>query len=199
MADDQTPAQRRALPPTPVLETARLILRPLRQEDAIAIQKRVSKWDVVKYLETAPWPYPDDGAETFLRDIALPAVAAGKEMNWALTLKGSTTPDEAVGLLSFSPEGRATGNRGFWLDLDLHGQGLMTEAVVAFQDYVFDVLGHDKLQMSNAQSNAASRRVKQKTGARFVRLEEASFAHGETVSEWWEISKADWDRFRDSD
>ncbi len=198
MRDDPTPAQARGLPPTPVLETARLILRPIRQEDAPAIQTRVSKWDVGKYLETAPWPYPDDGAETFLRDIALPAVAAGNEMNWAITLKGSTIPDEAVGILSFSPEGRATGNRGFWLDLDLHGQGLMTEAIVAFQDYVFDVLGQEKLQMSNAQTNAASRRVKQKTGASFVRLAEASFVHGETVTEWWEITRVDWDGFRAS-
>jgi [ribosomal protein S5]-alanine N-acetyltransferase len=51
------------MPPTPVLETRRLTLRPLRQEDVPAIQRRFPRWEVVRYLAAhVPWPYPDDGA-----------------------------------------------------------------------------------------------------------------------------------------
>ena len=51
------------LPPTPVLETDRLVLRPLRQEDVPAIQRRFPQWDVVRYLAArVPWPYPPDDA-----------------------------------------------------------------------------------------------------------------------------------------
>jgi len=32
-------------------------------------------------------------------------------------------------------------NRGFWLIPEMHRKGLMTEAVIAVNDYWFDVLG----------------------------------------------------------
>jgi ribosomal-protein-alanine N-acetyltransferase len=41
------------------LETKRLILRPLRMEDADQTQRLFPYWDVVKFLNTTiPWPYP---------------------------------------------------------------------------------------------------------------------------------------------
>lgn len=198
--DRATPAAQPSarLPATPILETERLVLRPLRQDDAPAIQERVSAWEVVKYLATAPWPYPDDGAETFVRDIALPAVAAGKEMVWVVTLQpeqakaAKVTEDTAVGLLSFTPGGKATGNRGFWLDPELQGQGYMTEAIVAFQDYIFLDLGYERIETTHAQSNVASRRVKEKTGGRFLRTEEMSFVNGEELCERWEVTQTAW-------
>ena len=73
-------------PDIPVLETERLILRPLELADAPAVQKTFPQWEIVKHLSSAsiPWPYPPDGAMTFIRDIALPAMrewiaAAGRE------------------------------------------------------------------------------------------------------------------------
>ena len=51
------------MPPTPVLETERLILRPPRESDTPAVQRRFPHWEVVRYLHAeVPWPYPDDGA-----------------------------------------------------------------------------------------------------------------------------------------
>ena len=62
----------------PTLYTERLILRPLQLADADAVQQLFPHWDVVRYLNAAvPWPYPEDGAFAYLRDIVLPAVAAG--------------------------------------------------------------------------------------------------------------------------
>jgi RimJ/RimL family protein N-acetyltransferase len=55
------------LPPTPVLKTQRLILRPLVPADAPAIQRRFPRWEIVRYLNPrVPWPYPDDGAIRFI-------------------------------------------------------------------------------------------------------------------------------------
>ncbi|MGH3631037.1 MAG: GNAT family N-acetyltransferase, partial [Sciscionella sp.] len=57
------------LPPTPTLQTARLILRPLRLEDAPAVQRQFPHWEIVRWLNpVVPWPYPRDGAETNIRD-----------------------------------------------------------------------------------------------------------------------------------
>lgn len=59
----------------PTLHTDRLVLTPLRLEDAPAIQKLFPQWEVVRYLDRrVPWPYPEDGALVYVRDIALPAM-----------------------------------------------------------------------------------------------------------------------------
>ena len=62
------------LPISP-LETSRLLLRPLCLDDAEQIQDIFPHWEVVQYMAaTIPWPYPSDGALTYIRDSALPAM-----------------------------------------------------------------------------------------------------------------------------
>lgn len=69
----------------PPLTTDRLTLTPLRLDDAPLIQALFPQWDVVRYLDSrVPWPYPDDGALIYVRDIALPAMAAGREWHWMI-------------------------------------------------------------------------------------------------------------------
>lgn len=56
------------------LYTKRLVLRPLQLADAQQTQRLFSQWEIVKNLNAiVPWPYPDDGALNFYRDVALPA------------------------------------------------------------------------------------------------------------------------------
>ena len=60
----------------PTLRTRQLLLLPLTLGDAAAIQERFAHWEVVRYLNAVvPWPYPDDGAQRYVRDVALPAMA----------------------------------------------------------------------------------------------------------------------------
>ena len=64
---------------TPEGSTDRLILRPLALDDAEQIQQQFAHWKVVRYLlSRVPWPYPPDGALTYLRDIALPQAERGE-------------------------------------------------------------------------------------------------------------------------
>jgi hypothetical protein len=52
---------------TPILQTQRLTLRPLALSDAPAIQRHFNNWNIIKHLAAVvPWPYPDNGAETFI-------------------------------------------------------------------------------------------------------------------------------------
>ena len=54
----------------PALTTERLLLRPLELADAPQIQAIFPQWEIVKYLTTqVPWPYPEDGALTFMSAI----------------------------------------------------------------------------------------------------------------------------------
>jgi ribosomal-protein-alanine N-acetyltransferase len=83
----------------PQLETPRLILRPASLDDIEQTQRLFPHWEVVRLLAArVPWPYPADGALTFYRDIALPAIVRGDEWHWSLRLK--TNPAQLIGLIS---------------------------------------------------------------------------------------------------
>ena len=176
---------------TPVLETRRLILRPLTLEDAPQTQALFPHWEIVRYLaDTVPWPYPINGAENFYRDITLPAIERQEEWAWTLRLKQS--PQHHIGAVSLL-RGEQD-NRGFWLGLPWHGQGLVTEAAVALNDVWFDELGFDTLRTCKAAANLPSRRISEKTGMRLIETFGKSFVSGHLPAERWELTRAQWKR-----
>lgn len=179
------------LPPTPVLETARLILRPLEERDIPAIQRIFPQWEVVRYLNAAvPWPYPDDGAATNMAE-CLTKRARGEQFYWAITLKDGT--DELVGRIDLWPDdGERNDMRGFWLDPDLHGGGLMTEAAEAVTRFAFETLEWPRLLLTNAVQNIASRRVKEKQGAEHVGREPWPSVSGPGERDVWRLSREAW-------
>jgi [ribosomal protein S5]-alanine N-acetyltransferase len=177
----------------PELHTDRLLLRPLQLADAEQTQRLFPHWEIVKYLNAiVPWPYPADGALVYYRDVSLPAIERGDEWHWTLRLKQS--PDRHIGSIGLM-KGRAD-NRGFWLGLPWHGQGLMTEAVIAANDFWFDVLGFPVLRAPKAIANSTSRRISEKTGMRVVATEERDFVSGKLPCEIWELTADEWHKAR---
>lgn len=173
----------------PPLETRRLFLRPLELADAVAAQRLFPHWEVVRYLAShVPWPYPPDGAFTFYRDVALPAMQRGEAWHWSLRLK--TAPEEMIGGISLM-DGE-TDHRGFWLGIPWHGQGLMTEASTAATDFWFEVLGRPVLRVPKAAINVASRRISERTGMRMVKCEWRNYVCGLLETEIWEITREEW-------
>lgn len=179
---------------TPILETPRLILRPLELADAEQAQVIFPQWEVVRYLnkKSVPWPYPPDGALLYYRDSALPAVALGKEWDWTIRLK--TNPSQMIGMISLMVS--ETENRGFWLDPQWQGQGLMSEAAEAVTDYWFNVLKFPLMRIPKAAPNEASRRISEKQGMRVVATEERDFVSGRFLAEIWEITAEEWHAHR---
>ena len=174
---------------TPALETQRLLLWPLKLADAEQAQQLFPQWEIVQFLNArVPWPYPEDGVFTYYRDVALPAIERGDEWQWTLRLKQS--PEQLIGAISLHRD--EWDNRGFWLGVCWHGQGLMTEAVMAANDYWFDGLGFDVLRAPKAIANAASRRISEKTGMRVTSTQERDYVSGRHASEIWEITAAEW-------
>jgi ribosomal-protein-alanine N-acetyltransferase len=178
---------------TPTLETPRLILRPLELADAAQAQLLFPQWEVLRYLTHAvPWPYPEDGACTYYRDVTLPAVQRGDEWAWTLRLK--TTPDQLIGAISvFRGE---NDNRGFWIGLPWQRQGLMTEACDAATDYWFNVLGFPVLRVPKAIVNAGSRRISEKQGMHVILTEQRDYVSGRFAVEVWEITVEEWRDYR---
>lgn len=181
---------RTPLPPTPTLETRRLVLRPLREDDVPAIQRIFPQWEVVRHLNAqVPWPYPDDGAATNMAD-CLAQRARGEKMFWAITLRGS---DELRGRIDLWPGDETTrDNRGFWLDPRLHGQGLMFEAAEAVTRYAFEVLDWPELWLTNAQANQGSRRIKEKQGAQLIDVTPNVYVSGPGLRETWRLTRDAW-------
>lgn len=173
----------------PLLETERLLLVPLSLEDAPAVQKLFPTWEIVRFLNNrVPWPYPEDGALSYIRDAALPAVANGTEWHWTLRLKSA--PEQIIGNISLMTE--PGNNRGFWLHPDWQGHGYMSEACIVINRQWFEVMGQPLMQVPKASPNTASKRISMKEGMRLVDAREGEFVGGTMMVEVWEMTREEW-------
>jgi ribosomal-protein-alanine N-acetyltransferase len=178
------------LPPTPTLETERLILRPMRPQDVPAIQRWFPDWELVKHLHAGiPWPYPPDGAETNMAD-CMAARARGEQLYWAITLKDGD--DELIGRIDLKPNVAEQDMRGFWLARPWWGQGLMTEAAERVTQFAFEVLEWPFLYLNNAADNRGSHRIKEKQGAELIGLRPHAYVCGELLRETWILRREAW-------
>jgi len=179
------------MPATPVLETPRLILRPIRDDDVATMQRRFPQWEVVRYLhDEVPWPYPDDGAATNMVQV-LGKMDRREQCYWAITLKGGD--DELIGRIDlWADDGIKKDQRGFWLDPAFWGQGLMTEAADRVIDFALVELGWPHLWLSNAEANLASHRVKEKQGATIMERTPRGYVYGPGVKVCWLLTREAW-------
>jgi [ribosomal protein S5]-alanine N-acetyltransferase len=174
---------------TPTLETTRLVLLPVEMADAEQIQATFPRWEIVKHLNSkVPWPYPNDGAHTFLRDIALPAIERGDE--WIWTIRRKEDPDTIIGMISLTKSENE--NRGFWIDPQWQRRGLMTEACDAVTAFWFETLKFPVLRAPKAVANEGSRRISIKQGMRIISTRESDYVSGRLPSEIWEITAEEW-------
>jgi ribosomal-protein-alanine N-acetyltransferase len=174
---------------TPTLETVRLLLRPIELADAPQIQDIFPQWEIVKYLANqVPWPYPADGALTFIRDIALPAIERGHEWIWTIRRKEESTT--IIGSISLTKSENE--NRGFWIAPEWQRRGLMSEACDAVTDHWFESLKFPILRAPKAIANEGSRRISEKQGMRIVSSGDRDYVSGRLPSEIWEITAEEW-------
>lgn len=143
-----------------IIETQRLLLRPLRVGDAPAIAQQINTRAIIHNLARVPFPYGLADAEEFL-GWAMPQQERTRFS--AICLK----QDPAMLRGSISYEWRAGHNcaeLGYWLAEPLWGRGLMSEAVGATVRHAFDVAGIDTVTASYFTANPASGAVLRKNG-----------------------------------
>jgi [ribosomal protein S5]-alanine N-acetyltransferase len=171
------------------IETPRLVLRPLELADAPQIQAIFPQWEIVKCLNRkVPWPFPENGAKTFICDIALPAMARGDGWFWTIRLKSS--PEHLIGVINLRSNEEE--HRGFWLDPRMQRQGYMTEACDAVTDFWFEVLKFPVLRVGKAVENTGSRRISERQGMRRTAIVERDYVSGRLPAELWEITVEEW-------
>lgn len=174
---------------TPVLHTPRLILKPLQSQDARHIQQVFPRWEIVRYLvSSVPWPYPEGAAQDYVDNVALVASREGK--GWFWTLRRKEDEQALIGVICLMDQPDC--NRGFWLVPEWQGQGLMSEACHAVNEFWFETLDRDILRAPKAAANTRSRNLSARSGMRLVRTEKAQYVAGELETELWEITREAW-------
>ena len=159
----------------PILQTERLIIRPLRMDDVEDVYGLYSDWAVSKTLSRITFPFTRQAAQQFVAD-AQAALAHEPVSSYILGMferdsssfvgivalripaLDATLPDDeratwdGVGILGYSVV------RSRW------NQGFATEGAQRVMRFAFDELGLTRLQASPLRENPASRRVLERLG-----------------------------------
>ena len=174
----------------PILETARLVLRAPRLDDAPAVARLINDRRIAENLSRVPHPYSRRDADAFVSG----ANRADDEVVFVITSRDGTLVG-SCGVVSLRGEYPEI---GYWLGTPYWGRGYATEAARAVIAYAFDELGHEVLEGGARVSNPASRRVLEKcgyvwTGVALTRVR----ALGTSVPcDRFRLDRADWEALR---
>ena len=150
-------------PAPPVLETARLVLRPFALTDAADVCRLAGEFAVADTTLLIPHPYPESAAEEWIATHA-PKFASGEQVTCAITLRADGALIGGIGLGVVRAHARAA--LGYWTGVPYWGCGYCTEAARALVGYGFTVLGLERIEAEHFARNPASGRVMQKLGMR---------------------------------
>lgn len=150
----------------PTLETRRLVLRPLKVEDAESIYAYAKNPNVSQYTLWEPHAAVKDSL-SFITDYAFKYYQDGTPEPFGIVLKSD--PGRVIGTVGcfwVSKEAKSM-ELAYALD-ELHwGMGLMPEACQTVMDYCFKAFAPKRIQARCKQENLASARVMQKIGMNF--------------------------------
>lgn len=147
--------------PFPVLETERLILRKIGNNDVNEIFRLRSDANVMRYV---PRPLVKNKEEALEHIAKISDLIEKKEgINWAITLKESPVFIGIIGYHRIKPE-HFRSEIGYMLLPEFNGQGIITEAIHAAVDYGFEVMELHSIEAIIDPGNLGSERVLQKNG-----------------------------------
>ena len=145
----------------PVVETPRLILRPLRKSDARDLFSWCSDPEVAVYVLWEPHQSLSE-TRSYIRYIRR-LYREGRPSSWGLVDRESQQVIGTIGLMFYSPENRSC-EIGYSLSRFFWGRGLMTEAVSAFIHLFFHHLDLNRIEAQHDIRNPRSGRVLEKCG-----------------------------------
>lgn len=172
-----------------LLETDRLLLRPLELTDAVAMFAMDNNPNVHKYL----WQNPTQTLEESTKVIEY--IQAQYQKNnigrFATILKET---NEFIGWtgIKFIDEHIENGNTNFYdygyrLNEKFWNKGYATEASIAWLDYGFNQMNIEKMNAYTHAQNGASNHILQKVGFHFI---ENYPDEQNVIWKWWQIENA---------
>jgi len=147
--------------PFPVIETERLVLRQLNAADAAGLFLVRTDPIVLRYTNMAVHKNTTE-TEAYVKQI-LANEANGAAIMWAIALKGDPKIIGTICYWNIEPENDRA-EIGYILHPDLHGQGLMGEAVSAVILYGFDMMKLQTIVADLHEENIASIQLLKRRG-----------------------------------
>jgi ribosomal-protein-alanine N-acetyltransferase len=177
-----------------VVETPRLVLRPIELGDVDALYAFAADPELTKMLS---WDPHTDRSETvkFVEESRC-GLTEGTNLVWTIVLE-----DQPVGVISidgirwqFRAWRMDKGEIGYWLGRPHWGRGIMSEAATAALRFAFETLGLHKVTIGCVEDNHASRAIIDKVGFRFLAVEQEHFFR---FGKWWdhrryELTASEW-------
>ena len=146
----------------PVMETKRLILRPIAKEDKEAVFEYAQNKLVGP---NAGWkPHLDISESVKFIEYCLKKRDFGQPGNYAVVFKENNKMIGTIEVHSFKGH---KGEVGFVLHPDYWNRGIMTEAAKILIIYAFEIIGLKRLSYNHFMFNDRSKRVCEKLGFKF--------------------------------
>lgn len=157
----------------PVIETERLILRPLTAADAKAVLQWTSDERVTEFMSYSKY----DDVNMAIDWINSLTGKEEKEWTWGLVLKEN---GRLIGTGAIGPDKLVEDYWGIGYNIvyDCWNKGYTTEAMKAIIEFAYTELGVNKVCALHAVDNPASGRVMEKCGLKFDHLSEYSKIDG---------------------
>ncbi len=172
-----------------VLETPRLLLRPMEMSDIPYICEILSHREITDGMEDYPHPFPTDAArDMILRSQQSPS--EGNGYSWAIIHKTRQTFIGAIFLRFTMPHPEL----GYWIGLADWGQGYATEAGEEVLRYVFETLRLPLVAAYAHADNAGSRRVLEKLGMKLQHVRDYPVPGSDEIraAAYYELVGGDW-------
>ena len=160
----------------PVMQLKHSLLRPWRQEDALALVKHANNSRVASNLRDGfPYPYTPSDARNWLKNVE----ENRKDVILAIEVNGEACG--GIGLHGFKDVYRYNSEIGYWLSEAYWGRGIMTEAVAAMVQHAFTKTIWLRVFAAIFENNPASMRVLEKNGFRREAIHRKAVMKGGTL------------------
>lgn len=143
----------------PVIETERLILSELKQEDIPYVVEYLQEKVFSELTSNIPYPYSGEDAKYWL-NISREAFETNKGYTFAIRNK----ENKIMGAIGIHGRGDDKAEIGYWLAVPFWNQGYVTEAAKAVIDFGFKELGYNKIFATHFLHNPSSGKVMEKAG-----------------------------------
>lgn len=172
-----------------ILETKRLILREMNDDDFNALKKVISDPDNMIYY---PKPYDDNGVTRWINWCKDSYQKHGFGL-WAVVLKssGEMIGDCGVSMQFIDDEWKP--EIGYQLRLDYHLQGLGKEMTQAVRDYFFDHFDYDEVYSYMEKDNLPSYKTAEANGMTFRHFFKAKDGNECRV---YSITRKEWENLK---
>jgi ribosomal-protein-alanine N-acetyltransferase len=146
----------------PILETERLLLRPLTPDDAATVARLAGSREIAHTTISIPHPYSEDQAREWI-GAHTGQSATGKEIVFGVVTREDVQLIGAVGLREIDTE-HSQAELGFWIAVQAWGKGYATEATRQVIRYAFEELKPNRVYAHHMVRNPASGKVLEKLG-----------------------------------